>query len=151
MLADSGSAPNVANHKKHFPGSQLVKDTGSSVQFQTATGQPFESKGKLTVDAESMEGYRRRIVFDDADVSIPILSIGLMTDNDNDVLFKKKGGKLYIYQQVRRLRSYECTACISWSLNSTWISSSRQSITKLLGLAWGHDLQCLSCKSSISP
>ena len=93
-MADSGSAPNVANHKKHFPGSQLVKDTGSSVQFQTATGQPFESKGKLTVDAESMEGYRRRIVFDDADVSIPILSIGLMTDNDNDVLFQKKGGKI---------------------------------------------------------
>ena len=48
----------------------------------------------MTVDAESLEGYRRRITFDDANVSIPSLSIGLMTYCDNDLLFQKKGGKI---------------------------------------------------------
>ena len=92
-LADSGSAPNVANHKRHFPGSALVRGDEKYNQFVTATGQPFGSCQKMVVDAESLEGYKRRITFQDTDVTLPILSIGLMTDDDNDVLFQKRGGK----------------------------------------------------------
>ena len=46
------------------------------------------------IPATSMEGYERTFTFDDADVTVPILSIGKLTDNDNDVLFQKRGGKI---------------------------------------------------------
>ena len=48
----------------------------------------------MAIDVTSQEGYKRRYVFDDADVTVPILSIGLMTEEDNDVLFQKRGGKI---------------------------------------------------------
>ena len=65
-----------------------------SVEFATATGDIFGSKGQFTVEAESMEGYKRKYTFQNADVTVPILSIGKLTDDEHDVMFKKHGGKI---------------------------------------------------------
>ena len=93
ILGDSGSAPNVANHARQFPGSKITPHA-KRPEFQTATGQVFNSKGEMVIPATSLEGYERVFTFDDADVTVPILSIGKLTDDGNDVLFQKRGGKI---------------------------------------------------------
>ena len=48
----------------------------------------------MTVEAESEEGYKRTYTFQNADVTVPILSIGLLTYDGNDVLCQKRGGNI---------------------------------------------------------
>lgn len=90
VLHDSGAAPNIENHKNHFPGSTLSSST-SKDSFSTATGQPFGSSGEMSVLVETQEGHKRTFTLKNADVAIPILSAGLLCDDDHDALFKKVG------------------------------------------------------------
>ena len=92
ILHDSGAAPNIANHATHFPGSTLKTTTTQSSQFTTATGQPFGSDGEMTINFESQEGHHRTFTFKNADVAIPIISPGLLADDNHDALFRKKRG-----------------------------------------------------------
>ena len=48
----------------------------------------------MVIPAVSLEGHKRTYTFDDADVTVPILSNGKLTDDGNDVLFQKRGGKI---------------------------------------------------------
>ena len=93
ILADSGSAPHIASHSKHFPGATLVSG-GERKTFTTATGDPFVSEGTMTIPMESQEGYHRTFTCDDAPVAIPILSTGKLADEDEDSLFSRRGGQL---------------------------------------------------------
>ena len=53
----------------------------------------------MAIDLVSQEGYNRTYTFDDADVTVPILSIGLMAEDENDVTFfaksRNRGGKIH--------------------------------------------------------
>ena len=93
VLHDSGAAPNIANHAKHFPGSTLVPSKDGD-KFSTATGEPFGSNGEMSVNFESLEGHQKTFTFKNADVAIPILSIGLLTDDDHEATFRKNDGVL---------------------------------------------------------
>ena len=48
----------------------------------------------MQIDVTSMEGHARTFRFKHADVTVPIMSIGLLADHDNDTLFQKRGGKI---------------------------------------------------------
>lgn len=48
----------------------------------------------MTVQAQSEESRTRTYTFQNAPVTAPILSIGKLTDDDNDVLFQTRGGNI---------------------------------------------------------
>ena len=103
-MLDSGSAPNVADHEKHFPGAELKESTKNGKDAcTTATGDPFGAKGELTVRFKTEEGHRRQATFQNAPVMCPILSTGKMTDEDNHVNYRKWGG--YIYDTITKEKS----------------------------------------------
>ena len=72
-LFDSGSAINAANHKAHFPGATVEKDDRPNT-YHSATGEAFQSKGKFEVPFLSENRHRRRTVYLDAPVAMPITS-----------------------------------------------------------------------------
>ena len=114
FLGDSGSAPNVANHQRHFPGAELVPHKpGQAPEFLAANKTTFSSRGTMKIDVVSQEGHERTYVFDDADVAVPILSIGLATEDDNDVLFQKRGGES-IHLPTRHEIAFEKKHCGYW-------------------------------------
>ena len=100
--AAKGSAPNVASPKKHFPAAERLRGNTQYNNRVAATGLTFGGSCKMAVDRKAIEGYRRRIVFGDAGVSMPMLSTGLMTDNGNDVPSQQEGGKIIIIPKRRR-------------------------------------------------
>ena len=87
---DSGSAPLAARHKKHFPVADLKQPKKyHQAAFTTATGQPFGADGEFVVNVETKKAHERQVKFTNADVTVPILSTGLMTEEDNDVEYRK--------------------------------------------------------------
>ena len=95
-LMDSGAVPNVANQPKHFPGADVEESEAqkAGAVYRTATGQPFPNKGQMTIPCTTQEGHRKTFVFQNADVTLPILSTSNMADSDNDILYQKHGGKV---------------------------------------------------------
>ena len=105
VLHDSGAAPNIANHAKHFPGSTLVPSKDGD-KFSTATGEPFGSNGEMSVNFESLEGHQKTFTFKNADVAIPILSTGLLTDDDHESTFRKKDGGLTHVPTIQTIKFF---------------------------------------------
>ena len=63
----------------------------------------------MDVSFVSLEGHKRTFTFQNADVSIPILSTGLLTDVDHTAMFEKTGGDLYntpTGENIRFFRMY---------------------------------------------
>ena len=58
------------------------------------TAEP-EAESESTVEAEPEEGYKRVYTFQNADVTVPILSTGRMADHDHTSTFKKDGGFIH--------------------------------------------------------
>ena len=96
VLMDSGAVPNVACHRKHFPGAVVEESEAqkAGAKYHTATGEPFPNKGQMTVPATTQEGHAKTFVFQNADVTIPILSTGNLSDDNNDILYSQNGGKI---------------------------------------------------------
>ena len=92
-MKDTGSAPHVASHKRYFPGAELRPSPASRKNaFATATGAPFGADGEFTVPFQTQEGHQRKVTFENADVTVPILSGGKLADEDNALTFLKWGG-----------------------------------------------------------
>ena len=113
-LADSGSAAHVARASKHFPGA-LVQESDAQrrgVQYVGATGDQTPNLGEMHIQFWTPDGQQRVTTFQNAAVGMPILSIGLITDEGNDVTFTKNGGYIlqkdtgFKTQMVRRLGVY---------------------------------------------
>ena len=92
-MKDTGSAPHVASHRRHFPGAELRPgDKDRKGAFTTATGDPFGAEGEFTVPFKTQEGHARKVTFENAEVTVPIRSGGKMADEDNALTFVKNGG-----------------------------------------------------------
>ena len=79
-LAGTGSAANVANHQKHFPGAVLRKSRGqlNGVRYVTAGGGELANEGEFDIvfrqQADDGSETMRRTTFQNADVGMPSLS-----------------------------------------------------------------------------
>ena len=92
-MVDSGSAPHVADHKRHFPGATLKPSKSkNTAEFATATGDPFAADGEFRVAFKTQEGQQRHVTFQNAPVTVPIVSSGKMCDEDNEITYTKTGG-----------------------------------------------------------
>ena len=72
-LYDTGSSTNAADHAKHVPGAHL-DDEPVPGNFLSATGEPFKNKGKFEIPWLSENRHKRKTIYLDAPVSMPITS-----------------------------------------------------------------------------
>ena len=95
-MVDSGSAPHVANLKRHVPGATLRESMAQKrgIKMSTATGQPFDNKGVFSIPFSTQEGHTYSTTFQNAEVSMPTLSTNRMADSDCVSTFKKNGGTI---------------------------------------------------------
>ena len=89
--------PHVANLKQQFPGAKLRPSLAQKlgIQMSTATGQPFANLGEFEVPFHTQEGHPYTTTFQNAEVSMPILSTGRMADSGCTSTFKKDGGTIH--------------------------------------------------------
>ena len=95
-LVDNGAAPIIANLAKHFPGCVIRPSAGSKsgAQYQNANGKPFANRGEFNLPCRTNEGQSWDIIFQDADVSLPILSTGRLADAEYEIVYRKHDGEL---------------------------------------------------------
>ena len=72
-LFGSGSAINAADHRKHFPGTAVTPEENPST-YQSATGQPFKSKGHYEIPFLSENRHKRSTHHLGAPAPMPITS-----------------------------------------------------------------------------
>ena len=65
---------NASKHEEQFPGADLKKTDQLGAAYHTATGDPFYNNGNFIVDVETDNKHAKSIDFNNANVSIPILS-----------------------------------------------------------------------------
>ena len=102
-MGDSVSTIKVANHAKHFPGAKLRESEASrkGIAYQNADGSPLPNKGEFDIEFTTDAGHHRKSTFQNADVMMPICSLGEFADNDCDVLLQKHGGKILTLRPAR--------------------------------------------------
>ena len=84
----------MADVRKQFPGAQIRESEAQrrGVQYVGATGDNTPNKGEADIAFFTPDGQQRLTTFQNAGVGMPILSISLITEEGNDVLFSKNGG-----------------------------------------------------------
>ena len=95
-LVDSGAAKSCARRKGHF-GNTVTHLRPSSVKMATASGEELKSRGCFQITALSAEGNEVTQTFEDADVDMPIMSVGEISangDKGSNVLFGEHDGHL---------------------------------------------------------
>ena len=60
--------------------------------FTTATGDPFGSEGEFKVPFQTQEGHNRVITFQNAPVTVPIISASRICNEDASVTYETWGG-----------------------------------------------------------
>ena len=107
-LVDSGSAAHVADVRKEFPGAEIRPSEAQrkGVQYQGAGGQLMPNQGEACIPYLTPDGQHRFTVFQNAAVGMPILSTSKIAEEDNLLMFHKRGG--YIFH----IPPNTCTPCI---------------------------------------
>ena len=93
-LVDSGAARSCARRRAHFPNTDTHLRP-SHVKMATASGEELVSRGCFDLDAFSAEGNKITQTFEDADVDMPIMSVGELSMNGelgSNVLFGERDG-----------------------------------------------------------
>ena len=95
-LVDSGAARSCAKRKTHFS-MATTQLKPSSVRMATASGEELKSRGCFKLTALSAEGNEVTQTFEDADVDMPIMSVGELSSNGtlgSTVLFNEHDGHI---------------------------------------------------------
>ena len=92
-LMDSGVEPHAAPHKRIF-GNAKLRHNPDGGKYVAANGSSISSGGIFTINFKTAEGHDRHLDFQDADVAFPIISTGRLTDNNNFLIYHKKGGAI---------------------------------------------------------
>ena len=95
-LVDSGAAKSVARRKAHFA-KTITHLRPSEVRMATASGEELKSRGCFHLHALSAEGNEVSQTFEDADVDMPIMSVGELSTNGelgSNVLFGEHDGHI---------------------------------------------------------
>ena len=95
-LVDSGAARSCARRRTHFAHTSTQLKP-SSVRMATASGEELKSRGCFRLEAVSTEGNKVVQTFEDADVDMPIMSVGELSSNGelgSNVLFGEHDGHI---------------------------------------------------------
>ena len=93
-LVDSGAAKSCAKRKGHFLNTETHLRP-SNVRMATASGEELPSRGCFDLHALTAEGNQLSQTFEDADVDMPIMSVGEISTNGElgtNVLFGERDG-----------------------------------------------------------
>ena len=72
----------------------ISSEPGASAGYTNANGGHFKNEGEFNIDFFTKSGRPRHITFQNADVSMPIISIGKLTDAEHEVTFTATGGRI---------------------------------------------------------
>ena len=92
-IVDSGAVDSVAPTST-IPSVPAKESVGSQAgqTYYSADGTPIPNKGEKAFRAWTDEGVQIGQTFQMADVTRPLCSVGRMTDQNNMVIFGRKGG-----------------------------------------------------------
>ena len=91
-LYDSGSAPHACPHKKLFDKTSLRQPSAGRSVYAAANGSNIINEGEFDLPHTTTEGTSRQIAFQHANIALPILSTGLLSDEDSETTCGKHGG-----------------------------------------------------------
>ena len=93
-LADSGSAEDVANRKKHFQGATVTESEAQRQgrTFTAANGETIDNQGEMTFPVKYREGKEELITWQNADVELPIRSTKKMAGGGRLVCYGENSG-----------------------------------------------------------
>ena len=111
---DSGSAPTLANHAKHFPGATLRTSQAqkNGVKYVVASGGELANEGEFEVLYQNVDRSVDTTVFQTAAVGMPIFSISKYTEGDFEVTFRKKWWHCTQYKDWEILRICQSFRCL---------------------------------------
>ena len=64
------------------------------MKYVSANGGETPNKGEVEVQGVTEQGHKLNVVFQDAEVGMPILSVGELTDTQHKVDFEHDGGEI---------------------------------------------------------
>ena len=117
-MLDSGSAPNVADVPKHFPGHPVreSKAQRKGVKYVDASGGQIPNEGETCLVHRDEKQGDFGFVFQNGKVHCPILSVRKMVRRGCRVTFKRGGG-IIRYADGRKLRFVERLGVFFVNLN----------------------------------
>ena len=95
-LLDAGSAVNVVDFEKHFPGIKVKESSAQrkGVKYLTAGGGEIPNRGEGEIHYKTVIGEHKVTVFQNASVGMPILSTNCVAHEGNDITYRKTDGYL---------------------------------------------------------
>ena len=93
ITIDSGAANHVMSSSL-FPEYEILDSPGSIAgqRFVAAGGQRLANQGEKHLHVYMTDGTRARMVMQITDVNRSLASVGLICENNNEVIFRKDGG-----------------------------------------------------------
>ena len=89
----------AADHAVQFPGAVLEEST-STIQYVSATGEPFGSNGEFDVPFRSENGHVRQVTFRNAKVAMPIVSThGWNAQGFRTITDEEFGSTIHIFRR----------------------------------------------------
>jgi hypothetical protein len=108
-LVDSGAARSCAKRRAHFLHT-TTELRPSHVKMATASGEELVSRGCFDLEALSIEGNPISQTFEDADVDMPIMSVGELSGNGelgSNVLFGERDGHVIDIKTLATSKFYK--------------------------------------------
>ena len=94
-LMDSGASAHTTNQPVHFPRIAIVPlEPGGVTTLVNAVGLEMLVNGIIPVRATTTDGEHMSLLFHDFNVNMPVIRIPMLCDDNYDVGFSKRGGKV---------------------------------------------------------
>lgn len=91
-LVDSGSSVHVINVERIFPGATIDKPPHDAKGFKCANGGVVPHRGSAIVPFKTVNGLQTVCKWNNAPVSMPVLSTDELSDNGKSLLYNTEDG-----------------------------------------------------------
>ena len=85
----------MADRETHFPCADLKFNDPEAAKFATATCEIFKNERSMSVPTTTDSRHDYNFQSKHAPVTMPIVSTGLLADEDGDVLYRKNDGVIF--------------------------------------------------------
>jgi hypothetical protein len=97
LAVDSGACENVIDANEEVPNYPVVEGKAArmGVKYASATGEEIPNLGEITIPMVTMEGSRRKMKMQAAEVSKPLASVKRICEAGHTVVFDEDGSFMY--------------------------------------------------------
>jgi hypothetical protein len=97
LAVDSGACENVIDANEEVPNYPVVEGRAArmGVKYASATGEEIPNLGEITIPMVTMEGSRRKMKMQAAEVSKPLASVKRICEAGHTVVFDEEGSFMY--------------------------------------------------------